>query len=111
MSGRDSILAKPIKIGQREAANRFVINAMECCDADSQGSISEDAYNRYRQFVEGGASVILFESFTIQYDSVARKHQLGIGEPGELYYRRGSGDAGSYSCKCTCDNRIRTEGL
>ena len=80
MSNMDTPLARPIMIGKRHCDNRFVINAMECCDADGSGNISQSAFDRYRNFCEGGASLIIFESFTVQYDSVARKHQLGITE-------------------------------
>jgi hypothetical protein len=30
-------LFEPIKIGNRAASNRLVINAMECCDSDEHG--------------------------------------------------------------------------
>ena len=40
-------LSKPIKIGNRTATNRFVINAMECCDSDKNGDPSPRTYERY----------------------------------------------------------------
>lgn len=80
MPNKNTPLAQPIMIGERQCDNRFVINAMECCDADEHGNISESAFKRYRDFCEGGASLIIFESFTVQFDSVARKHQLGVTE-------------------------------
>ena len=71
-------LLKPIKIGNRTAENRLVINAMECCDSDEQGNPGEKTYRRYQRYFEGSAGVIVLEAITVTYESRARKTQLGI---------------------------------
>jgi len=75
---RDVALAKPIKIGNLEAKNRFVINAMECCDSDSDGNPTETTYERYRNLFTGTAGVIVLEAITVGYESRSREFQLSI---------------------------------
>lgn len=77
MSSQDPLFT-PIKIGTRTAPNRIVINAMECCDADSDGNPTEKTYDRYRKLFEGGAGIIDLEAITAQYRSRSRKSQLSI---------------------------------
>lgn len=71
-------LFKPIKIGPKTATNRFVINAMECCDSDEQGNPTENTYKRYTNLFNGNAGVIVLEAITVTYESRGRKTQLGI---------------------------------
>lgn len=78
MSNKETLLAQPIQIGKRMAKNRFVINAMECCDASPDGGFSVRALERYRNLFEGDAGVIVFESITLQYDSRARDMQISL---------------------------------
>ena len=74
----ENLLFTPIKIGNLTAPNRFAINAMECCDADAEGSPSERTYERYEKLFEGGAGFINLEAITVQYDYISREHQLSI---------------------------------
>jgi len=76
MSRAQTHLSQPIKIGQRIARNRFVINAMECGDADSAGGISNRTIERYQSLFAGMAGIVVFESVTMQMHSRARKNQL-----------------------------------
>ncbi|MDL2236438.1 2,4-dienoyl-CoA reductase [Christensenellaceae bacterium OttesenSCG-928-K19] len=78
MSNKDTNLAKPMKIGPRTAPNRFVINAMECCDATPDGGFSERSLERYWNLAKGQAGVVVFESITMQYDSRARDMQIAL---------------------------------
>lgn len=74
------ILSSPIKIGQKIALNRIVIQPMECNDGDAGGNPTERTFNRYRTLAEGGAGIIIVESLTLSYESRARKNQLKISE-------------------------------
>ncbi len=71
-------LGTPIKIGSKTAPNRFVINAMECCDADENGNPGENTYARYRNLFEGGAGIVVLEAITVGYESRARQFQLSV---------------------------------
>ena len=51
MSTSDPVF-QPIQIGALTAQNRFVINAMECCDGDEEGNPTEKTYRRYRNLFE-----------------------------------------------------------
>jgi 2,4-dienoyl-CoA reductase-like NADH-dependent reductase (Old Yellow Enzyme family) len=73
-----SPLFTPIAIGKKEATNRLVINAMECCDSDELGNPSPRTYRRYARLFEGGAGVIFLEAITTSYESRARLNQLSI---------------------------------
>jgi len=73
-----SNLFEPIKIGNKKAPNRFVINAMECNDADEEGNPTQKVYNRYRKLLEGGSGVVVVEALNINDRNLARKSQLSI---------------------------------
>ena len=74
----ENYLFKPIKIGNKISENRIVINAMECCDSDSEGNPGEKTYRRYRRYFEGGSGVVFLEALTIGYENRARLNQLSI---------------------------------
>ncbi len=69
-------LLREIKIGNRVATNRIVINAMECCDADNAGNPTETTYRRYERLFQGGAGVVLIEALSVIDESRGRLHQL-----------------------------------
>ena len=77
MASSDPVL-QPIKIGPFTATNRFVNNAMECCDSDPEGNPTERTYRRYRNLFEGGAGLIDLEAITVQYESRGREFQLSV---------------------------------
>ena len=71
-------LFTPIKVGKLTAANRFVINAMECCDSDKEGNPTEPTYERYTNLFNGKAGLIDLEAITVTYENRGRDTQLGI---------------------------------
>jgi 2,4-dienoyl-CoA reductase-like NADH-dependent reductase (Old Yellow Enzyme family) len=77
MASSDPVF-QPIKIGPFTATNRFVNNAMECCDSDPEGNPTERTYRRYRNLFEGGAGLIDLEAITVQYESRGREFQLSV---------------------------------
>ncbi len=74
----DEPLAQPIQIGTKTASNRFVINAMECCDSDEQGNPTAPTYERYTNLFEGDAGIIVLEAITVGYENRSREFQLSI---------------------------------
>jgi 2,4-dienoyl-CoA reductase-like NADH-dependent reductase (Old Yellow Enzyme family) len=78
MSRKDDPVFQPIKVGALTAQNRFVINAMECCDSDDEGNPTEKTLRRYTNLFEGGAGIIDLEAITVQYESRSRKYQLSV---------------------------------
>ena len=74
------VLSSPLQIGKKIAANRIVIQPMECNDGDAQGNPTKLTFERYRNLAEGGAGIIIVESLTLSYESRARKNQLKISE-------------------------------
>ncbi len=71
-------LFTPIKIGSKTAVNRFMINAMECCDSDKDGNPTERTYERYTNLFNGNAGLIDLEAITITYENRGRESQLSI---------------------------------
>jgi len=71
-------LFTPIKIGSKIAVNRFVINAMECCDSDKEGNPTERTYERYTNLFNGKAGLIDLEAITVTYEHRGRESQLSI---------------------------------
>ncbi len=74
----DEPLFQAIKIGDRTAHNRFVVNAMECGDADKEGNPTDLTLARYEQHFKNGCSVIDLEAITVSEESRGRLNQLQI---------------------------------
>jgi len=72
------LLLSPIKIGNRVSPNRFVIQPMECTDADADGNPSELTYKRYENLFKGEAGLIVLEAISITDRSHSRENQLMI---------------------------------
>jgi 2,4-dienoyl-CoA reductase-like NADH-dependent reductase (Old Yellow Enzyme family) len=66
----------PIKIGKKTAGNRIAINAMECCDADTNGNPTSTAFRRYERLARGDAGVIVVEALSVVDENRGRLHQL-----------------------------------
>lgn len=76
--GYKETLLQPIKIGNKEAKNRFFIQAMECCDADLEGNPTDLTLERYENLCKGGAGVITLEAISVTHESRSRDDQLMI---------------------------------
>lgn len=57
-----SILATPVKVGSKTAANRFCVLPMEGCDSNPDGSPSELTRRRYLRFARGGSALLWWEA-------------------------------------------------
>lgn len=71
-------LLEPIKIGPREAQNRFFVQAMETNMEDPSGNPSEETTQRYCDLAAGEAGLITLEAITVTRESRARDNQLTI---------------------------------
>jgi 2,4-dienoyl-CoA reductase-like NADH-dependent reductase (Old Yellow Enzyme family) len=69
-------LLSSIRLGNKTAVNRFVINAMECCDADTSGNPTQTAFRRYERLARGNAGVIDVEALSVVDENRGRLHQL-----------------------------------
>ena len=74
------ILAEPIKIGNKTAPNRIIVQPMECNNADADGNPTDLTFERYKKLAEGKAGMLTVEALTIAHESRARKNQLEITE-------------------------------
>ncbi len=72
----DGVLLTSIRIGNKTAPNRIAINAMECCDADTDGNPRETAFRRYERLARGNAGVIVVEALSVVDENRGRLHQL-----------------------------------
>lgn len=77
MNAKETLLA-PLQIGTRTAPNRFVVQAMEATDADSEGNPSELTYARYRKLFEGQWGMVDLEAITVTDECRSRLDQLEI---------------------------------
>jgi 2,4-dienoyl-CoA reductase-like NADH-dependent reductase (Old Yellow Enzyme family) len=73
-------LSKPIKIGNKTAANRFVVLPNESNDGLDSGAPSERSIGRYKKYVEGQAGIVFSESTMAHIGGRARIHQLYLGD-------------------------------
>jgi 2,4-dienoyl-CoA reductase-like NADH-dependent reductase (Old Yellow Enzyme family) len=69
-------LLTSITMGNRTVANRIAINAMECCDADTDGNPTDTAFRRYERLFRGNAGVIIVEALSVVDENRGRLHQL-----------------------------------
>ena len=73
-------LSKPIQIGNKTAANRFVVLPNESNDGLDSGAPSERSIERYKKYVEGQAGIVFSESVLADIGGRARIHQLYLGD-------------------------------
>ncbi len=82
MNPEKNLLFTPIKIGNRMASNRFVIQPMEFNDGIGsedpahRGDPTERTVARYRNLHQGDAGMIVLEAITVSEGFYARTHQL-----------------------------------
>ncbi len=72
------ILLSPIKIGNRQAKNRFFIQAMECNDEDENGNPSDITTERYKTLAKGQAGLVSLEAISVTRESRSRDNQMTI---------------------------------
>ena len=72
------ILLSPIKIGNRQAKNRFFIQAMECNDEDESGNPSDITTERYKTLAKGQAGLVSLEAISVTRESRSRDNQMTI---------------------------------
>ena len=82
-----SILAEPVKIGDRILPNRMGIAPMEGADAGPDGSPSEYTNRRYIAAAKGGAAMIWFEAISIVEEGRSARTQLLLSEKNLDGYR------------------------
>ena len=75
-----TILARPIRIGRREAANRLVVHPMEGCDAGPDGGPTDLTFRRYERWAGGGAGLVWFEACAVVHEGRSKPRQLYINE-------------------------------
>jgi 2,4-dienoyl-CoA reductase-like NADH-dependent reductase (Old Yellow Enzyme family) len=74
--GTENALLTSIKFGNRTLPNRFAINAMEGCDADTGGNPTATAFRRYERLARGNAGLIIVEALSVVDENRGRDHQL-----------------------------------
>ena len=87
LAAPESPLAKPLRIGQRVAGNRWCFQPMEGWDGTPDGRPSELTRRRWRRFGESGAKLIWGgEATAVRHDGRANPNQLVISQQtvGEL---------------------------
>ena len=75
-----SVLASPLIIGKRTAANRICYQPMEGCDGTRDGAPDELTKRRYMRFARGGAGLIWFEATAVVPEGRANPRQLMLTE-------------------------------
>ncbi len=73
-------LSKPIQIGNKTAANRFVVLPNESNDGLDSGAPSERSVGRYQRYFEGQSGIVFSESTMADIGGRARIHQLYLGD-------------------------------
>jgi 2,4-dienoyl-CoA reductase-like NADH-dependent reductase (Old Yellow Enzyme family) len=75
-----SPLLQPLEIGSRRVGNRLVVQPMEGCDAEGDGSPGPLTVRRYERFGAGGAKLIWGEACAVVPEGQANPRQLILGE-------------------------------
>lgn len=74
------IINSDIEFNGVKANNRIVIQPMEGCDGNLDGSISDLTRRRYMRFAKSGAGVIWFEAVAVCEQARANPRQLWLNE-------------------------------
>lgn len=74
------IIHSDIEFNGVKASNRIVIQPMEGCDGNLDGSISDLTRRRYMRFAKSGAGVIWFEAVAVCEQARANPRQLWLNE-------------------------------
>jgi NADPH2 dehydrogenase len=83
-----SVLAQPVRIGDRRIGNSLAIHPMEGCDGELDGRPGELTWRRYKRFAAGGAKLLWFEATAICREGRANPRQLWINPNTEDDYAR-----------------------
>src|SRR5262249_55016968 len=73
-------LFQPIRIVERTAGNRLVVQPMEGCDGTLEGAPDELTFRRYRRFGAGGAKIVWGEATAVCPSGRANPRQLLAAE-------------------------------
>lgn len=73
-----SVLAQPVKIGDKVLENRIAIQPMEGCDGTANGSPDELTIRRYEKFAKSGAGLLWFEAVAVLQKARANPRQLWL---------------------------------
>ncbi|HNT36316.1 MAG TPA: NADH:flavin oxidoreductase, partial [bacterium] len=71
-----SVLFEPVEIHGKRLANRFVIQPMEGCDCNPDGSPTALVRRRYRRFAAGGAGMLWCEACAVVPEGRANPRQM-----------------------------------
>ena len=71
-----SPLFTPFRIGSKTVPNRLIVQPMEGCDSEPDGSPGELTFRRYRRFAAGGSGMIWFEAVSVAQDGRSNPRQL-----------------------------------
>lgn len=73
-----SILAQPVKVGNKTIPNSLAVQPMEGADGDSRGRPGKLTYRRYRRFASGGAGLLWSEAIAVTPEGRANPRQLWL---------------------------------
>lgn len=76
LSDDTTALAAPLRIGPLSASNRMVVQPMEGCDGNLDGTPGALTFRRWRRFAEGGAAVLWGEATAVAPEARANPRQL-----------------------------------
>jgi 2,4-dienoyl-CoA reductase-like NADH-dependent reductase (Old Yellow Enzyme family) len=74
------VLAEGVRAGGRQLASRLVVQPMEGCDGNLDGTPGELTFRRWRRFAEGGASILWGEATAVAPEARANPRQLLISD-------------------------------
>lgn len=83
-----SVLDAPIVIGGKKIANRVIIQPMEGCDGEEDGSPGPLTLRRYDRFAKSGAGLIWAEAVSVVPEGRANARQLMITKSNLSDYQR-----------------------
>src|SRR5690554_5087758 len=73
-------LYSPLKIGNKTAANRFVVQAMEGNDGAEGGAVSDRTLDRYVKLAKGKWGAVVVEAISVDPRSRARVNGLVLNK-------------------------------
>ena len=81
-------LFSPVRMGEKQAENRFVAQAMEGNDANEDGGVSSRTHERYMNLARGKWGIAVVEAISVMPEARARRYGLVIRQENLDSYKR-----------------------
>lgn len=82
------VLSNPITVNKKNITNRLIVQPMEGCDSNKDGSPTDLVFRRYKRFAEGGAGLLWVEACAVNKNYRANPRQMWLTEENKEEFKK-----------------------